>query len=125
MPRPSIGKPPRWRRRDPPTRPRGHTHRRTRRRPGRPRGGPRRTPPGATHRLRATTPRGVVATPRPRPMTEPVHVTFEVHGVPQPQGSKTVARSRAGGSYVREDNPATLPWRNAVTAAAAEAMRGR
>lgn len=51
-------------------------------------------------------------------------VAFTVHGEPAPQGSKTVARS-GDRSFVREDNPATEPWRNAVAAAAAEAMDGR
>jgi crossover junction endodeoxyribonuclease RusA len=52
-------------------------------------------------------------------------VVFTVHGEPAPQGSKTVGRTKAGASFVREDNPATEPWRNAVTAAAVEAMDGR
>jgi len=56
-------------------------------------------------------------------MSEPV--SFHVHGEPAPQGSKTVGRSKAGAAFVREDNPKTEPWRNAVAAAAAEAMAGR
>jgi crossover junction endodeoxyribonuclease RusA len=52
-------------------------------------------------------------------------IAFTVHGEPAPQGSKTVGRSKAGAAFVREDNPATGPWRNAVTAAAVEAMEGR
>jgi crossover junction endodeoxyribonuclease RusA len=48
-------------------------------------------------------------------------VAFQVHGTPAPQGSKT--RTRYG--HVREDNPNTGPWRNAVAAAAHDAMRGR
>lgn len=47
---------------------------------------------------------------------------FTVHGEPQPQGSKTVARSKSGATHVREDNPDTQPWRNAVAAAARAAM---
>jgi Holliday junction resolvase RusA-like endonuclease len=47
-------------------------------------------------------------------------IEFTVPGVPQPQGSKT--RGRHGGVY--EDNPQTLNWRNAVTAAGAAAMSG-
>jgi Holliday junction resolvase RusA-like endonuclease len=52
-------------------------------------------------------------------------IRFTVAGVPAPQGSKTVARSSSGRSFVREDNPETEPWRNAVAAAAVEAMGGR
>jgi crossover junction endodeoxyribonuclease RusA len=48
-------------------------------------------------------------------------VAFHVHGTPAPQGSKT----RTAHGYVREDNPRTRPWRNAVAAAAHDAMRGR
>lgn len=51
-------------------------------------------------------------------------VSFTVHGEPAPQGSKTVATG-AGQSWVREDNRKTGPWRNAVAAAALEAMNGR
>lgn len=50
-------------------------------------------------------------------MTE---VTFEVAGVPAPQGSKV--RTKWG---VREDNPATRPWRSAVAWEATAAMQGR
>jgi Holliday junction resolvase RusA-like endonuclease len=46
---------------------------------------------------------------------------FTVLGTPAPQGSKTVGRTREGRNYQREDNPATGPWRQAVTAAALEA----
>jgi crossover junction endodeoxyribonuclease RusA len=52
------------------------------------------------------------------------YVVFEVAGVPQPQGSKTIKRTKGGGAVVREDNPATEPWRNAVAAAAINAMEG-
>jgi Holliday junction resolvase RusA-like endonuclease len=52
-------------------------------------------------------------------------VAFVVDGTPAPQGSKTVGRSGAGASFVREDNPALEPWRNAVAARAREAMAGR
>jgi crossover junction endodeoxyribonuclease RusA len=51
-------------------------------------------------------------------------VVFDVHGVPAPQGSKTVARTKSGRSFVRDDNPATAPWRSAVAAAAADATEG-
>jgi crossover junction endodeoxyribonuclease RusA len=47
-------------------------------------------------------------------------VLFIVAGVPAPQGSKT--RTKWG---VREDNPATRPWRTAVTWEATAAMQGR
>lgn len=46
-------------------------------------------------------------------------LAFDVPGVPAPQGSKV--RTRWG---VREDNPATRPWRNAVTWEATHAMNG-
>jgi len=49
-------------------------------------------------------------------------VSFTVHGTPAPQGSKTVGRTKAGAAFVREDNPQTEPWRNAVAAAATAAM---
>jgi Holliday junction resolvase RusA-like endonuclease len=45
-------------------------------------------------------------------------ISFTVPGVPAPQGSKT--RTRWGG--IREDNPATRPWREAVTWEAVAAM---
>lgn len=51
-------------------------------------------------------------------------VRFRVPGRPEPQGSKTVGRTRAGRSFVREDNPRTVPWRSAVALAAREAMNG-
>lgn len=46
-------------------------------------------------------------------------VTFTVPGVPAPQGSKV--RTKWG---VREDNPATRPWRSAVGWEASFAMQG-
>lgn len=52
-------------------------------------------------------------------------IVFSADGTPAPQGSKTVARTRSGGSYVREDNPNTKPWRSLVMAAAREAMAER
>lgn len=51
-------------------------------------------------------------------------VAFTVYGTAAPQGSKTVATS-GGKSWVRDDNRAVEPWRNAVAAAAVEAMHGR
>lgn len=52
-------------------------------------------------------------------------VAFVVDGTPAPQGSKTVAKSKAGASFVRDDNPELAPWRSTVAAAAREAMAGR
>lgn len=46
-------------------------------------------------------------------------VSFTIPGVPAPQGSKT--RTRWG---IREDNPATRPWRAAVAWEATAAMSG-
>lgn len=45
-------------------------------------------------------------------------IAFKVAGVPAPQGSKT--RTKWG---VREDNPATKPWRSAVAWEATVAMQ--
>lgn len=47
-------------------------------------------------------------------------VEFVIAGVPAPQGSKT--RTKWG---VREDNPATKPWRSAVAWEATAVMQGR
>lgn len=47
-------------------------------------------------------------------------IEFTVIGTPAPQGSKT--RTRWG---VREDNPATKPWRSAVAAEAAAVWNGQ
>lgn len=47
-------------------------------------------------------------------------VEFTVAGVPAPQGSKT--RTKWG---MREDNPNTRPWREAVAWEATAAMKGR
>lgn len=47
-------------------------------------------------------------------------ITFTVPGIPAPQGSKT--RTKFG---VREDNPATRPWRAAVAWEATAAMQGQ
>ncbi len=47
-------------------------------------------------------------------------ISFTVAGVPAPQGSKV--RTKWG---VREDNPATRPWRTAVAWEATAAMQGR
>lgn len=52
-------------------------------------------------------------------------VTLTLHGEPAPQGSKTVGTTKTGRAYVREDNPALEPWRNAVAGAAVAAMAGR
>lgn len=46
-------------------------------------------------------------------------IEFVIAGVPAPQGSKT--RTKWG---VREDNPATKPWRSAVAWEATAAMQG-
>jgi Holliday junction resolvase RusA-like endonuclease len=46
-------------------------------------------------------------------------ISFTVPGVPAPQGSLT--RTSYG---VRQSNPQTMPWRNAVAAAALEASNG-
>jgi Holliday junction resolvase RusA-like endonuclease len=51
-------------------------------------------------------------------------VAFTVHGTPAAQGSKTVAHHE-GRSWVREDNRALQPWRNAIAFEATAAMDGR
>jgi crossover junction endodeoxyribonuclease RusA len=50
-------------------------------------------------------------------------VRVEIAGTPAPQGSKTIATG-GGRTWTREDNRATEPWRNAVAAAAIDAMDG-
>lgn len=50
---------------------------------------------------------------------------FEVAGIPQQQGSKTIA-NHGGRQWVRDANEAALkPWRLAIASAAAEAWAGR
>ncbi len=51
-------------------------------------------------------------------------LAFTVDGTPAPQGSKTIGNA-AGRAFVREDNRATEPWRNAVAWSARRAMDGR
>lgn len=58
-------------------------------------------------------------------LNEHALVTFTVPGIPAPQGSKTAGRTKSGANYVREDNPKTEPWRNAVAGHALAAMAGR
>jgi Holliday junction resolvase RusA-like endonuclease len=48
-----------------------------------------------------------------------------VLGEPQPQGSKTIVARKGRRPVVREDNPDTKPWRQAVAVAALQAMAGR
>lgn len=43
--------------------------------------------------------------------------TFSVQGDPIPQGSKTVAMTKDGRSYVRDDNPRVKPWRDRIAKA--------
>jgi crossover junction endodeoxyribonuclease RusA len=52
-------------------------------------------------------------------------LAFTVHGEPAPQGSKTTGRTKAGATFMREDNPNTEPWRNAVALRALAAMNGQ
>jgi Holliday junction resolvase RusA-like endonuclease len=49
-------------------------------------------------------------------------VEFTVLGKPAPQGSKTVGSSSSGRRFVREDNPATAPWKATVAAAGRDAF---
>jgi Holliday junction resolvase RusA-like endonuclease len=49
-------------------------------------------------------------------------VEFRVAGLPQPQGSKTIGRTRTGNTYLREDNPHLRSWRADVAVAALDAM---
>jgi Holliday junction resolvase RusA-like endonuclease len=52
-------------------------------------------------------------------------VEFTVLGAPIPQGSKTTIQQKGRRPRMIEDNPLTMPWRQAVAAAALEAMDGR
>lgn len=52
-------------------------------------------------------------------------MAFTVLGDPQPQGSKTTIQQKGRRPRVIEDNPLTMPWRQAVAAAAQQAMNGR
>jgi Holliday junction resolvase RusA-like endonuclease len=47
-------------------------------------------------------------------------ISFTVHGIPAPQGSKVRTKWA-----MREDNPRTAPWRAAVAAEAAHAVAGQ
>lgn len=38
-----------------------------------------------------------------------------IPGHPKPQGSKTIAKTRDGHTYLREANSKTIPWREVVT----------
>lgn len=40
-----------------------------------------------------------------------------VIGIPAPQGSKTVAKTKDGRSFLRDDNPRTKPWREQIVSA--------
>jgi len=52
-------------------------------------------------------------------------IEFRVAGIPVPQGSKATHTTKAGQTFSREANRNLGPWRNAIAAAASEAMAGR
>lgn len=53
-------------------------------------------------------------------------IVFDVPGKPEPQGSaRAFVNRRTGRAIVTSDNPMLKSWRNAVAAAASEAMAGR
>jgi Holliday junction resolvase RusA-like endonuclease len=47
-------------------------------------------------------------------------VKFKVFGKPQPAGSKTIARTKKGGIFVRDANPAVKDWKALVSQVAGE-----
>jgi crossover junction endodeoxyribonuclease RusA len=50
-------------------------------------------------------------------------IQFYVPGIPRPQGSKRIVRSKRGKTLMLEDNTKTAPWRDSVRWAAMSAMR--
>jgi crossover junction endodeoxyribonuclease RusA len=50
-------------------------------------------------------------------------IQFYVPGIPRPQGSKRIVRSKRGKTLLLEDNTKTAPWRDSVRWAAMSAMR--
>lgn len=51
-------------------------------------------------------------------------VRFTVYGQPQPAGSKTAGRTKAGKMFVRDSAKGSAPWKRQVAQAAGEAMNG-
>lgn len=51
-------------------------------------------------------------------------VSFIVHGIAQPAGSKTVGRTKDGRSFVRDSAKKGKPWRLQVAQVAGDAMNG-
>jgi Holliday junction resolvase RusA-like endonuclease len=54
-------------------------------------------------------------------MTE---LAFTVYGAAQPAGSKTVGRTKAGATFVRDSAKRGTPWRRQVAQVAGEAVNG-
>lgn len=52
-------------------------------------------------------------------------ISFTVHGIPVPQGSKRVVPTRAGPRAIESNEKKIRPWRATLAGAAAEAMAGR
>jgi crossover junction endodeoxyribonuclease RusA len=50
-------------------------------------------------------------------------IQFHIPGIPRPQGSKRIVRSKRGKTLLLEDNTKTAPWRDSVRWAALSAMR--
>jgi crossover junction endodeoxyribonuclease RusA len=51
-------------------------------------------------------------------------LTFTVYGIAQPAGSKTVGRTKAGGTFVRDSAKRGQPWRRQIAQVAGEAVNG-
>jgi crossover junction endodeoxyribonuclease RusA len=51
-------------------------------------------------------------------------IQFHIPGIPRPQGSKRIVRSKGGRTLMLEDNKNTAPWRDSVRWAGMSAMRG-
>ena len=49
-------------------------------------------------------------------------ITFEVAGLPAPQGSLKSFRAKSGAVITKDSNPRTKPWKEAVTADASAAV---
>lgn len=57
-------------------------------------------------------------------MTRPNQLTFTVHGLAQPAGSKTAGRAKDGRMFVRDSAKRSAPWKQQVATAAGEACAG-
>lgn len=51
-------------------------------------------------------------------------VAFTVYGIAAPAGSKTIGKTKAGSTFLRDSSRRSYPWRRDVAQAAGIAMRG-